>query len=121
MSTDVSIDGSKLFDMRSAHGFPLEIALDAAKAGGYRVTWLAFVRRAREVGWLDFQTIKVISHALVDCEIEQQVREFTINAIKRFMLENEHPALKEAVCSANLFDSTMSAGVLEPQGPLHHG
>ena len=83
----ITFEGRKLFDLKAQHGLPLDFALSVIVDRGLVVEWPSFIRRARENGWYDFQTIKAISAAVVDAYMDRERAEQVITAAKLFMLK----------------------------------
>ena len=83
----ILFDGWKLFDLKAQHGLPLDFAVAAIADRGFVVEWPSFIRRARENGWFDFQTIKVISQAVSDAYMDRKYAEQVVSRAKLFMLK----------------------------------
>lgn len=77
--------GDQLFELRSTHGLPLEIALDRIiTEEGLAVHWLQFVRQARKNLWGDEQTYRVISHALADSGVDREIQRGITSGLRRY-------------------------------------
>ncbi len=86
--------GDTLFHIKDTHGLPLEMALDRIITDqGMAVDWVGFIQAARASGWYDFQTIKVISHALADADLPKDYREAVTQRCKLFILKEPQGAL----------------------------
>ena len=91
---DTHFDGRRLFDLRVVHGLPLDMAIDRIVTDSRMlVDWECFVIRARECGWWDFPTYKVMKHALEDSGVCRDYAKSVIEWFKRFVVTNEHPAM----------------------------
>lgn len=81
------IEGKFLFDMKAQNGLPLDFSVAAVSDRGFIVEWPSFIRRARENGWFDFQTIKVITQAVADAYVDKKYAEQVVIRAKLFMLK----------------------------------
>lgn len=83
--------GSFLFDMKDTQGLPIDFALDALMERGFSVEWPSFIDRARQAGWWDFQTYRVLRHALQDSSVPRGVRDAILEAFQRYTQAKPHP------------------------------
>lgn len=80
------IRGSLIFDLKDAHGLPIDFALDRVMEAGEFVEWPSFIERARECGWPDFRTFETLCHALEDSSVGFGARKDIVSAFKRYVL-----------------------------------
>jgi alanyl-tRNA synthetase len=87
--------GDVLFDLRCAHGFPLDFALDRIiNDEGMAVDWVAFIEAARRNQWWDYQTYETICHAMVDAALPREMQAAIRLRFQRYVMANEHPKMK---------------------------
>lgn len=90
------ISGELIFRLKNSTGLPLEMALDRLIDAGIGVDWAGFVDAARKCGWWDFQTIRCIEHAFVDCGLSRlPAGNQIINRVKIYMLSVPHPKMED--------------------------
>lgn len=84
--------GDKLFDLKAAHGMPLDFALDRIiNEGGFAVDWVGFVDTARLNGWWDFQTYKSICSSMEDAMLPRTTQAGIKERLRLYILSKPHP------------------------------
>ena len=85
--------GKVVFDLKNELGFPCDFSFAYIAEKGVPFDWIAFIERARECGWWDFQLYREIKHSLIDAEIRPSIREAVLDAFKRYVVANPHPRM----------------------------
>jgi alanyl-tRNA synthetase len=80
------VPGSLVFDMKAAHGLPLDFTIDAIAERGMFIEWPSFIERARQCGRWDFQTYRDLSEALEDSSISRKTSAAILDAFKSYVL-----------------------------------
>ena len=84
--------GRLLFELKATHGFPLDFALDKIiNDNNMAVDWVEFIETARANKWWDFQTHEVLTHALIDAQVDKELKDQILLRFQLYVLQNKHP------------------------------
>jgi alanyl-tRNA synthetase len=86
------VDGAWLFNLKTTHGLPLDMALDKIiNEHGYAVDWVGFIQEARRNGWWDIQTYETLTHAMQDAELPRRMQVEIAQRFQEYVLKHPHP------------------------------
>lgn len=58
------------------------------------IDWVGFIETARKNSWWDFQTYKLLVHALADAQIAPDKQKGSLDRFKLYVLKNPHPRMR---------------------------
>ena len=95
--TKVMFRGDVLFELKSTHGFPIEVALDRIiNECGMAVDWVAFIEAARRNKWWDFQTYDVIRYGMEDAGLSHAMQTAIKKRFQLYVMAHPHPLMRDS-------------------------
>lgn len=81
-----TVPGALLFDLKAAHGLPIDFAIDRLIERRIGVEWPSYIERARECGRYDFQTYDDLAYGLEDSSVSRATVAQILRAARHFIL-----------------------------------